>query len=183
MKSLNKYIHESILSSTSSGANSIIMSNMIKYLKGIKDGGQKHGVRGPEEIYIYTPGASRETKLDGVFKFWFPKKENPTKISQFYKNVMLKSGYKSEYDATGDLTLSYDFRLSKVQDKIYYSTLEQYGNEFWESRIFKIGEVYVIFSFIKYSKPSIYSLLYVYLLNPDMTISQNITNEIKKALS
>ena len=120
--------------------------------------------------------------MDGVFKFWFPKSKHSTKIAQFYKNIILKSGYKDEFEATGDLTLSFEFRLSKVQDRIYYATLEQHNNEYWENRVFKIGEVYMIFSFIKHPKSSI-STLYVYALNPDRTISQNITNEIKKALS
>ena len=33
MKNLTQYIQESILSSTGAGSNSIVMSNMIKYLK------------------------------------------------------------------------------------------------------------------------------------------------------
>lgn len=182
MKNLLEYINESILSSTGSGASSIIMSNMIKYLKGIKDGGQNHGISGPEVINLYIPGTKRETKLDGVFKFWFPRTKHSTKIAQFYKNIMVKSGYKDEYEATGDLTLSYKFELSKVQDNIFYAILEQHQDTFWDSRIFKIGEVYIIFSFIKQPKSAI-STLYVYALNQDGTISQNLTNEIKKSLS
>lgn len=182
MKTLNEYIQESILGSTSSGANSIIMSNMIKYLKDIKDGGQQHGVSGPEVIDLYIPSTKKETKLDGVFKFWFPRTKHSTKIAQFYKKIIVKSGYKDELEATGHLTLSYEFELSKVQDRIYYATLEQHNNAYWENRIFKIGEVYMIFSYIKHPK-STRTTLYVYALNPDGTISQNITNEIKKALS
>ena len=182
MKTLNEYINEGILSSAGAGANSIITSNMIKYLKGIKDGGQQHGVSGPEVIDVYIPGTSRETKLDGVFKFWFPRTKHSSKIAQFYKNIIVKSGYKDEYEATGDLTLSYEFELPKVQDRIFYATLEQHQGLYWENRIFKIGEVYMIFSFIKEPKSAI-STLYVYALNPDKTISQNLTNEIKKGLS
>lgn len=182
MKSLNKYIQESILSSTGAGSNSIIMSNMIKYLKGIKDGGEQYGESGPEVINLYIPGTKRETKLDGVFKFWFPRSKHSTKIAQFYKKIMVKSGYKDEYEATGNLTLSYEFELSKVQDRIFYGTLEQRQDAFWEDRVFKIGEVYMIFSFIKQPKSSL-STLYVYALNQDGTISQNLTNEIKKELS
>lgn len=182
MKSLNEYIQESILGSTSSGANSIIMSNMIKYLKVIKDGGQLHGVSGPEVIDLYIPGTKKETKLDGVFKFWFPRTKHSTKISQFYKNIIVKSGYKDELAATGHLTLSHYFELSKVQNNIYYATLEQHKDLYWENRVFKIGEVYMIFSYIKQPKSSL-STLYVYALNQDGTISQNLTNEIKKALS
>jgi hypothetical protein len=182
LKPLNEYIKESILSSTGTGANSIIMGNIIKYLKDIKDGGNLHGGKGPEVIDLYIPGTSRQTRLDGVFKFWFPRSKHNSKIAQFYKKVMVKSGYKDEYEATGDLTLTYEFELSKVQDRIFYGTLEQKQDTFWENRIFKIGEVYMIFSFIKDQK-SATTTLYVYALNPDMTISQNLTNEIKKALS
>ena len=182
MKNLLEYINESILSSTGAGSNSVIMSNMIKYLKDIKDGGEQYGASGPGVIDLYIPGTKRETKLDGVFKFWFPKSKHSTKIAQFYKKIMVKSGYKDEYEATGDLTLTYEFELSKVQDRIFYGTLEQRQDTFWENRIFKIGEVYMIFSFVKQPK-SATSTLYVYALNPDMTISQNLTNEIKKALS
>ena len=42
MKSLNEYLQESILSTTGAGINSIAMSNVIKYLKDIKDGGNMH---------------------------------------------------------------------------------------------------------------------------------------------
>lgn len=182
MKTLNEYIQESILSSTGAGSNSIVMSNMIKYLKDIKDGGEQHGASGPEAISVYIPGTKRETKLDGVFKFWFPKSKHSTKIAQFYKKIIVKSGYKDELEATGDLTLSYEFELSKVQNNIFYTTLEQHNGEYWENRIFKIGEVYIIFSYIKHQK-STRTTLYVYALNPDCTISQNLTNEIKKALS
>lgn len=182
MKNLLEYINESILSSAGAGANSIVMSNIIKYLKGIKDGGQQHGASGPEAISVYIPGSKREIKLGEVFKFWFPRSKHSTKIAQFYKKIMVKSGYKDEYEATGDLTLTYEFELSKVQDRIFYGTLEQRQDSFWENRIFKIGEVYMIFSFVKQPK-SATSTLYVYALNPDGTISQNLTNEIKKALS
>ena len=182
MKNLFEYINEGILSSTSAGADSIVISNVIKYLKGIKDGGQQHGASGPEAISVYIPGTKRETKLDGVFKFWFPRSKHNSKIAQFYKKVMVKSGYKDEYEATGDLTLTYEFELSKVQDRIFYGTLEQKQDTFWENRIFKIGDIYMIFSFVKQPK-SATSTLYVYALNPDMTISQNLTNEIKKSLS
>lgn len=180
MKTLNEYISESILSSTGAGTSSIVMSNIIKYLKDIKDGGNLHGGKGPEVIDLYIPGTSRQTRLDGVFKFWFPRSKHSSKIAQFYKKVLEKSGYKNEYDATGDLTLS--FELSKVQDRIFYAPLEPHSNVYWDSRVFKIGEVYMIFSFIKEPK-SATTTLYVYALNPDMTISQNLTNEIKKALS
>ena len=180
MKSLNEYVQESILSSTGAGSSSIIMSNMIKYLKDIKDGGEQHGVKGPGVIDLYIPGTSREKRLDGVFKFWFPRSKHNSKIAQFYKKVMAKSGYKDEYEATGDLTLS--FELSKVQNKIFYAPLEPHLNIYWENRVFKIGEVYMIFSFIKEPRLAT-TTLYVYALNPDGTISQNITNEIKKALS
>lgn len=182
MKNLFEYINEGILGSTSAGADSIVISNMIKYLKGIKDGGQQHGASGPEAISVYIPGAKRETKLDGVFKFWFPRSKHSSKIAQFYKKIIVKSGYKDELEATGDLTLSYEFELSKVQNNIFYTTLEQHNGEYWENRIFKIGEVYIIFSYIKHQK-STRTTLYVYALNPDGTISQNLTNEIKKALS
>lgn len=182
MKTLNEYINESILSSTGAGADSIVISNMIKYLKGIKDGGQQHGVSGPEVINVYIPGTKRETKLDGVFKFWFPRSKHNSKIAQFYKKIIVKSGYKDEYEATGDLTLSYEFELSKVQDRIFYGILETHKDLYWENRIFKIGEVYMIFSYIKQPN-SMRTTLYVYALNPDMTISQNLTNEIKKSLS
>lgn len=180
MKTLNKYIQESILSSTGAGVNSIAMSNVIKYLKDIKDGGELHGGRGPSVIDLYIPGTSKQTRLDGVFKFWFPRSKHSSKIAQFYKKVLAKSGYKSEYEATGGLTLSFEF--SKVQDKIFYAPLEGHSNIYWESRVFKIGEVYMIFSFIKEPRLAT-TTLYVYALNPDMTISQNLTNEIKKALS
>lgn len=182
MKTLNEYIQESILNSTSSGASSIIMSNMIKYLKGIKDGGQNHGVSGPEIANLYIPGAKRETKLDGVFKFWFPRTKHNSKIAQFYKNIIVKSGYKDELAATGHLTLPHYFELSKVQDRIYYATTEQHQDAFWQNRVFKIGEVYMIFSYVKQPKSSL-STLYVYALNQDGTTSQNLTNEIKKELS
>lgn len=182
MKNLLEYINESILSTTGAGSNSIVMSNMIKYLKDIKDGGEQYGASGPGVIDLYIPGTKRETKLDGVFKFWFPKSKHSTKIAQFYKKIIVKSGYKDELEATGDLTLSYEFELSKVQNNIFYTTLEQHNGEYWENRIFKIGEVYIIFSYIKHQK-STRTTLYVYALNPDMTISQNLTNEIKKALS
>ena len=39
---LNEYLQESILSTTGAGINSIAMSNVIKYLKDIKDGGNMH---------------------------------------------------------------------------------------------------------------------------------------------
>lgn len=182
MKTLNKYIQESILSSTGAGVNSIVMSNVIKYLKDIKDGGELHGGRGPEVIDVYIPGTSKQKRLDGAFKFWFPRSKHSSKIAQFYKKVLAKSGYKDEYEATGDLTLSYEFELSKVQNNIFYATLEQHNGDYCENRIFKIGEVYIIFSYIKHQK-STRTTLYVYALNPDMTISQNLTNEIKKALS
>lgn len=180
MKPLNEYVKESILSSTGAGANSIIMGNIIKYLKDIKDGGNLHGVKGPSVIDLYIPGTSRQTRLDGVFKFWFPRSKQNSKIAQFYKKVMAKSGYENEFEATGKLTIP--FELSKVQNGIYYAPLEPHSNVYWESRIFKIGEVYMIFSFIRDPK-SATTTLYVYALNPDMTISQNLTNEIKKALS
>lgn len=182
MKTLNKYIQESILSSTGAGVNSIAMSNVIKYLKDIKDGGELHGGRSPSVIDLYIPGTSKQTRLDGVFKFWFPRSKHSSKIAQFYKKIIVKSGYKDELEATGDLTLSYEFELSKVQNNIFYTTLEQHNGEYWENRIFKIGEVYIIFSYIKHQK-STRTTLYVYALNPDGTISQNLTNEIKKALS
>ena len=180
MKTLNEYVKESILSSTGAGSNSIVMSNMIKYLKDIKDGGEQHGVKGPSVIDLYIPGTTRQTRLDGVFKFWFPRCKHNSKTSQFYKKVMAKSGYKNELEATGKLTLP--FELSKVQNGIYYAPLEPHLNVYWESRVFKIGEVYIIFSFIRDPK-SATTTLYVYALNPDGTISQNLTNEIKKALS
>lgn len=181
MKTLNEYIQESILSSTGAGSNSIIMSNIIKYLKDIKDGGEQCGGRGPEVIDVYIPGTSRQKRLDGVFKFWFPRSKQNSKITQLYKKVLAKSGYKDEYEATGDLTLS-SFELSKVQDKIFYAPLEGHSNIYWDSRVFKIGEVYMIFSFIKEPKLAT-TILYVYALNIDGTISQKLTNEIKKALS
>lgn len=180
MKSLNEYLQESILSTTGAGSNSIVMSNMIKYLKDIKDGGEQHGVKGPGVIDLYIPGTSREKRLDGVFKFWFPRSKHNSKTAQFYKKVMAKSGYKNELEATGDLTLS--FELSKVKDGIYYSPLEPHLNVYWENRVFKIGEVYMILSFVKEPRLAT-TTLYVYALNPDGTISQNLTNEIKKALS
>lgn len=180
MKTLKGFIQESILSSTGAGSSSIIKSNMIKYLKDIKDGGEQYGVKGPGIIDLYIPGTSREKRLDGVFKFWFPRSKHNSKIAQFYKKVMAKSNYKNEYEATGNLTLPFEF--SKVQNGIYYAPLELHLNIYWESRVFKIGEVYMIFSFIKEPKLAT-TTLYVYALNPDGTISQNITNEIKKALS
>ena len=182
MKTLKGFIQESILISTGAGSNSIIMSNIIKYLKDIKDGGEQHGVKGPAEIDLYIPGTTRQKRLDGVFKFWFPRSKHSSKIAQFYKKIIVKSGYKDELEATGDLTLSYEFELSKVQNNIFYTTLEQHNGEYWENRIFKIGEVCIIFSYIKHQK-STRTTLYVYALNPDGTISQNLTNEIKKALS
>lgn len=180
MKTLTEFINENILSSTGAGVNSSSIGNIIKYLKDIKDGGELHGGRGPEVIDVYIPGTSRQTRLDGVFKFWFPRSKYNTKISQFYKKVMVKSGYKNEFDATGNLTLP--FELSKVQDEIYYAPLESHLNIYWDSRVFKIGEVYIIFSFVKEPRLAT-TTLYVYALNPDKTISQNLTNEIKKALS
>lgn len=180
MKSLNEYLQESILSSTGAGSHSIIMSNVIKYLKDIKDGGEHHGVKDPSVIDLYIPGTTRQTRLDGVFKFWFPRSKHNSKIAQFYKKVMAKSGYENEFEATGKMTIP--FELSKVQSGIYYSPLEPHSNVYWESRVFKIGEVYMIFSFIRDPK-SVTTTLYVYALNPDMTISQNLTNEIKKSLS
>lgn len=180
MKTLAEHINESILSSTGSGINSIAMSNVIKYLKDIKDGGNMHGGKGPAEIDLYIPGTSKQTRLDGVFKFWFPRSKHSTKIAQFYKKIMVKSGYKDEFEATGNLTLP--FELSKVQNGIYYAPLEPHLNIYWDSRVFKIGEVYMIFSFVKEPKFGT-TTLYVYALNPDMTISQNLTKEIKKALS
>jgi len=156
------------------------MSNVIKYLKDIKDGGEHHGVKDPSVIDLYIPGTTRQTRLDGVFKFWFPRSKHNSKIAQFYKKVMAKSGYENEFEATGKLTLP--FELSKVQSGIYYSPLEPHSNVYWESRVFKIGEVYMIFSFIRDPK-STRTTLYVYALNPDGTISQNLTNEIKKSLS
>lgn len=180
MKSLNEYLQESILSTTGAGSNSIVMSNMIKYLKDIKDGGEQHGVKGPGVIDLYVPGTSKQKRLDGVFKFWFPRSKHNSKTAQFYKKVMAKSGYKNELEATGDLTLS--FELSKVKDGIYYSPLEPHLNVYWENRVFKIGEVYMILSFVKEPRLAT-TTLYVYALNPDCTISQNLTNEIKKALS
>lgn len=182
MKSLNKYIQESILSSTGAGSNSIIMSNMIKYLKDIKNGEEQYGVSGPKVINLYIPGTTRQKRLDEVFKFWFPRTKYSSKIAQFYKKIMVKSGYKDELEATGQLTLRHEFELSKVQYGIFYAILEQHDDTFWENRIFKIGEVYMIFSYIKQQKSSL-SALYVYALNQDGTISQNLTNEIKKALS
>lgn len=180
MKTLTEYINESILSSIGAGANSITMGNIIKYLKDIKDGGNLHGGKGPAVIDLYIPGTSRETRLDGVFKFWFPRTKHNSKTAQFYKKVMVKSGYKNEFEATGNLTLP--FELSKVQNGIYYAPLESHLNIYWESRVFKIGEVYMIFSFVKDPKFTT-TTLYVYALNPDGTISQNLTKEIKKALS
>ena len=180
MKSLNEYLQESILSTTGAGSNSIVMSNMIKYLKDIKNGGEHHGVKGPGVIDLYVPGTSKQKRLDGVFKFWFPRSKHNSKTAQFYKKVMAKSGYKNELEATGKLTLPFEF--SKVKDGIYYSPLEPHLNVYWENRVFKIGEVYMILSFVKEPKLAT-TTLYVYALNPDGTISQNLTNEIKKALS
>lgn len=179
MKTLAEHINESILSSTGSGASAIIMGNIKKYLKEIKDGGDLHGGKGPTEIDLYIPGTSRQTRLDGVFKFWFPRAKHNSKTAQFYKKVMAKSSYKNEFEATGNLTLP--FELSKVQNGIYYAPLEPHSNIYWESRVFKIGEVYMIFSFVKDPKFAT-TTLYVYALNPDMTISKNLTDEIKKVL-
>ena len=93
---------------------------------------------------------------------------------------MAKSGYKNELEATGNLTIP--FELSKVQNGIYYAPLEPHLNVYWENRVFKIGEVYMILSFVKEPRLAT-TTLYVYALNPDGTISQNLTKEIKKALS
>ena len=180
MKSLNEYLQESILSTTGAGINSIAMSNVIKYLKDIKDGGNMHGGKCPAEIDLYIPGTSKQTRLEGVFKFWFPRSKHNSKTAQFYKKVMAKSGYKNELEATGNLTIP--FELSKVQNGIYYAPLEPHLNVYWENRVFKIGEVYMILSFVKEPRLAT-TTLYVYALNPDGTISQNLTKEIKKALS
>ena len=127
MKSLTDFIEESILSSTNSGASSIILSNVIKYLKDIKNGGSQHGVIGPERIDVYIPGDSRKCILDGIFKFWFPRSKHATKIRQLMK-AFQKSGYKSQYDSGNEWISSFDFILSKVQDFVYYCPLENHLN-------------------------------------------------------
>ena len=83
MKPLTHYIRESILSSTGAGANSFVLFNIIKYLKDIKNGGsQKYGGISPEVIDLLKqdkaivtsiPGTTRESRLNEVFKFWFPR--------------------------------------------------------------------------------------------------------------
>jgi hypothetical protein len=180
MKSLHEYIKESILGSTGAGASSIILSSVIKYLKDIKDGGPQHGGRGPEVIDLYIPGSSRETRLNEVFKFWFPRSKHNTKIKQLMK-AFQKSGYKSQYDAGNDWISSFDFRLSKVQDLVYYCPLENHLNIYWDNRVIKVGEAYLIFSFVKYPQTGT-TTLYVYALNQDRTISRKLTDEIKKSL-
>ena len=62
------------MSSTGAGANSFVLFNIIKYLKDIKNGGsQKYGGISPEVIDLYIPGTTRESRLNEVFKFWFPR--------------------------------------------------------------------------------------------------------------
>ena len=180
MKPLTEYIKESILGSTGAGASSIILSSVIKYLKDIKNGGPQHGGRGSEVIDLYIPGTTRENRLNDVFKFWFPRSKHATKIRQLMK-IFQKSGYKSQYDSGNEWISSFDFRLSKVQDFVYYCPLENHLNNYWDNRVIKVGEARLIFSFIKYPKTGV-TTLYVYALNPDNTISQKITDEIKKSL-
>ncbi len=180
MKTLTEYIKESILSSTGAGASSIILSSVVKYLKDIKNGGPQHGGRGSEVIDLYIPGASRETRLNDVFKFWFPRSKHATKIRQLMK-IIQKSGYKSQYDSGNEWMSSFGFGLSKVQDFIYYCPLENHLNIYWDNRVIKVGEVYLIFSFVKFPQTGV-TTLYVYALNQDRTISQKITDEIKKSL-
>ena len=180
MKSLTEYIKESILSSTGAGANLIILTNVIKYLKDIKNGGPQHGGRGPEVIDLYIPGVSRETRLNEVFKFWFPKSKYKTKIKQLIKAFQL-SGYNSEYNYEDVWISSLGFRLSVVQDLVYYCPFENHLNIYWASRVIKVGEAYLIFSFVKYPQTGT-TTLYVYALNQDSTISRKITDEIKKSL-
>ena len=119
MKPLTEYIKESILSSTGSGANLIILTNVIKYLKDIKNGGPQHGGRGPEVIDLYIPGTSRENRLNEVFKFWFPRSKHNTKIKQLIKAFQL-SGYNSQYNSGNEWISNLGFRLSAVQDFVYY---------------------------------------------------------------
>ena len=181
MKPLTHYIRESILSSTGAGANSIVLLNIIKYLKDIKNGGSpQYGGISPEVIDLYIPGTTRESRLNEVFKFWFPRSKHATKIRQLMK-IFQKSGYKSQYDSGNEWISSYDFRLSKVQDFVYYCQLENHLNIYWDNRVIKVGEAHLIFSFIKFPKTGI-TTLYVYALNPDNTISKKITDEIKKSL-
>lgn len=181
MKPLTHYIRESILSSTGAGTRSIILSSVIKYLKDIKNGGGPYfGGKSLEAVDLYIPGASRETRLNDVFKFWFPRSKHATKIRQLMK-AFQKSGYKSQYDSGNEWISSYDFRLSKVQDFVYYCQLENHLNIYWDNRVIKVGEAHLIFSFIKFPKTGI-TTLYVYALNPDNTISKKITDEIKKSL-
>ena len=180
MKSLDEYIKESILSSTGSGITSVIMRNVEKYLEDIKNGGSQHGGSGPEVVDLYIPGTSRENRLKEVFKFWFPRSKHATKIRQLMK-AFQKSGYKSQYDSGDDWISSFDFRLSKAQDLVYYCPLENHLNIYWDNRVIKVGEAYLIFSFVKYPQTGT-TTLYVYALNQDNTISQNLTNEIKKVL-
>ena len=180
MRLLNEYIKESILSSTGAGANSIIMSNVIKYLKDIKNGGLQHGGRSSEVVDLYIPGTTKENRLNDVFKFWFPRSKHATKIRQLMK-IIENSGYKSQYDSGNKWISSFDFELSKVQNLVYYCPLENHLGIYWENRVIKVGEAYLIFSFIKYPKTGV-TTLYVYALNQDRTISQNLTNEIKKSI-
>ena len=95
--------------------------------------------------------------------------------------IFQKSGYKSQYDSGNEWISSSDFRLSKVQDFVYYCPLENHLNIYWDNRVIKVGEARLIFSFIKFPKTGV-TTLYVYALNPDNTISQKITDEIKKSL-
>lgn len=180
MNPLTEYIKESILSSTGAGTRSIILSSVINYLKDIKNGGPQHGGISSETVDLYIPGASRETRLNDVFRFWFPRSKHTTKIRQLIK-AFQKSGYKSQYDSGNEWISSYDFRLSKVQDLVYYCPLENHIDLYWDNRVIKIGEAYLIFSFVKYKQTGV-TTLYVYALNPDHTISKKITDEIKKSL-
>lgn len=92
-----------------------------------------------------------------------------------------KSGYKSQYETGNKWISSSDFTLSKVQDFVYYYPLENHLDVYWDNRVIKVGEAYLIFSFVKENQ-SLVTTLYVYALNSDETISQNLTKEIKKSI-
>lgn len=177
-----KTLYESILSSTGSGANTILFGILGKYLKTLKeDTGTFVSISSPKTIDVYLPGGLYQKRLnDGVFKFWFEKSKYKTRRKQLVKSLE-KAGYKSEYEATGSMDVMRNFVLDKVESGIYYMPLDNHLNIYWDHVVIKVKDAFVVFTFVKEPK-SAHVDTFVYAINTDETVSQTITSEIEKQL-
>jgi len=176
-----KTLYESILSSTGSGMTATTLNNFAKYFKDIIDDNGRCTGPGIQDVYI--PGdmytTRLERRLEYALKIQFPRSKHRTRVTQVVK-ILQKSGYKSVYD-TEERYYACDFSLSNVKPFIYYRPLENHLNIYWDNIVFKIGEVNVVFVFVKEPK-SAHTVLYVYALNPDGTESESTINKLKKLI-